>query len=61
MIWRAAGNRYLSGPYHIHRDTRGYAVWFKTRDRYVILVRELESLTEAKTFCEKHKENGHAS
>jgi hypothetical protein len=58
MQWKAQGNRYLSGPYHIHRDTRGFAVWYKTRDRYGILVRELDSLAKAKEFCETHRANG---
>lgn len=56
LKWKVSGNRYVSGPYHIHRDTRGYAVWYSTREQFVILVRELQSLAKAKEFCEKHHE-----
>jgi hypothetical protein len=55
MNWLERGNRWLSSGYHIHRCTRGFELWWKTKDRYVILARELPSLPAAKEFAEKHK------
>lgn len=54
MNWIQHGNRYLSNPYQIVGNVRGYEVWLRTKERYGVLARELVSLGKAKEFCESH-------
>jgi hypothetical protein len=50
--WIQQGNRYLSNPYQIVSNVRGYDVWIRTKDRYGVLGREIQTLEKAKQFCE---------
>ena len=52
--WIQQGNRYLSNPYQIVSNVRGYEVWLRTKERYGVLGREIQTLDGAKQFCEAH-------
>lgn len=52
MNWLQQGSRWLSNPYQIISNVRGYEVWIRTKDRYGVLGREIVTLEQAKLFCE---------
>jgi hypothetical protein len=52
--WLQQGNRWLSNPYQIVGNVRGYEVWLRTRQRYGVLGREIATLEKAKQFCDAH-------
>jgi hypothetical protein len=52
--WVQHGNRWLSNPYQIVGNVRGYEVWLRTKERYGVLGREIQTLDKAKQFCEGH-------
>lgn len=55
MKWLQQGNRYMSSPYQIVSNIRGFEVWLRSRERYGVLAREISTLPKAKEFCEAHR------
>jgi len=58
--WIQQGNRWLSNPYQIISNVRGYEAWLRTKERYGVLGREIPTLERAKQFCDEHAKKGAA-
>lgn len=53
--WTMHEGKISRGPYSIIRDTRGeFCVWFRSDEHYGILKRGLDTLPNAKTYCDEH-------
>jgi hypothetical protein len=54
MNWVSRDGKYISHPYSLIAEVRGYSAWIQTETRYANLGREL-SLDKAKALCEQHR------
>lgn len=56
MAWITRGTMALSAPYRIIRSIRGhFEVWVFAADRSGCLARQLDTLAQAKAFCERDR------
>jgi hypothetical protein len=53
--WIQRDNIYLSAPYRVVSNVRGFEVWFSKKNQYGILGREFVTLGAAQSFCAAHK------
>lgn len=65
LAWVTRGNASLSSPYRIVRSIRGYfEIWIYSAHRSGCLARQIDTLNQAKAFCERdaqaQKEKAHA-
>lgn len=54
MKWVQYGSRFLSPPYKCIGSIRGWEVWLLEGKLYTVLTREIQSLRDAKKFCQAH-------
>jgi hypothetical protein len=52
--WVQRGNRWLSSPYQIVSNVRGYEAWIYSAKKSGVIAREIKTLVEAESICEKH-------
>jgi len=55
MKWLDRNGSYVSAPYRIVRETRGFSAWVYSKTVSGCLGRQMTTLDEAKALCEKHK------
>jgi hypothetical protein len=56
MNWIQRGLGTYASPYRIYREVQGYAAWIYPKTGAACLGRDIRTLAEAKTLCERHQE-----
>lgn len=56
MKWVQYGSRFLSPPYQLIGSIRGWEAWQQEGKQYTVLTREIQSLRDAKKFCQSHSD-----